>query len=298
MIGKRIHRTFVVNNTQSFQPNCIKCGRALAGDEDPPNLCPDCRQALLAEIQARGAPPKKITLAHMPLTASIIAVNTLVYLAMDASGVSPFTPTTLELLKWGALSAFQTLTTQPWRIITCNYVHIGLPHIALNMWCLWNLGALAERIFDRRTYFLTYTACGVAGSIVSLWFHPVGVGAGASGAIFGLAGALISALYLGRLPVNPQALKSTLKSLLSFAGYNLFFGTVVPGIDNSAHIGGLVCGLILGSVLARHLTSPHDERSAWRNWVFLLTAICLIGMFYLVRYAILHGGVRHIRHGY
>jgi rhomboid protease GluP len=234
-------------------------------------------------------------LAYMPLTAGIITVNVLVYLAMDASGVSPFEPNARDLLKWGALSGLGTLFAQPWRILTSNYVHIGLLHIALNMWCLWNLGALAERIFDRWTYFLTYTACGLAGSIASLWFHPVGVGAGASGAIFGLAGALISAFYLGHLPVHPQALKSTLKSLLSFAGYNLFFGTVVAGIDNSAHIGGLVSGLILGSVLARHLTSPRDERTPFRNWVFALTGVCLLAVFYLERYAFTHGGL-HFRH--
>jgi rhomboid protease GluP len=288
-----------LNHQQPIQPHCANCGRALAGNEDPPNLCPDCRKTLLAQMQARRAAPRwKLMLAYVPLTAGIIALNALVYLAMDASGVSPFTPGTQDLLKWGALSGLGTLFAQPWRIITSNYVHIGLLHIALNMWCLWNLGALAERIFDRWTYFLTYTACGLAGSIASLWFHPVGVGAGASGAIFGLAGALISALYLGHLPVHPQALKSTLKSLLSFAGYNLFFGTVVPGIDNSAHIGGLVCGLILGSVLARHLTSPPDERASWKTWVFALTGVCLLAAFYLERYAFTHGGLQHTHFGH
>jgi membrane associated rhomboid family serine protease len=230
--------------------------------------------------------------AEMPVTTAIIGVNVLVYLAMVFSGVSAMEPTIPDLLKWGALSGKSTLISQPWRILTSNYLHIGLLHIALNMWCLWNLGALAERIFDRWTYFLTYTVCGLSGSILSLWFHPIGVGAGASGAIFGMAGALISALYLGHLPVHPQALKSTLKSLLSFAGYNLFFGTVVPGIDNSAHIGGLVSGLILGAVLARHLTSPREERISWERWVFIAAGLILLLAFRLVRYAALHGHIR------
>jgi rhomboid protease GluP len=153
------------------------------------------------------------------------------------------------------------------------------------MWCLWNLGALAERIFDRWTYFLIYTICGLAGSIVSLWWHPIGVGAGASGAIFGLAGALISALYLGHLPVPPQALKSTLKSLGSFAIYNLIFGAVVPGIDNSAHLGGLMSGLLLGAVLARHLTSPPEERNSWRRWVSIVAGLLLLLAFNFLRHA-------------
>jgi len=113
-------------------------------------------------------------------------------------------------------------------------------------------------------------------------------GAGASGAIFGLAGALISALYLGHLPVLPRALKSILRSLLSFAGYNLFFGAVVKVIDNSAHIGGLICGLILGAVLARHLTSPADERNSWRRGVFIVAALIFGLGFYLVRRAVVH----------
>jgi rhomboid protease GluP len=155
------------------------------------------------------------------------------------------------------------------------------------MWCLWNLGFLAERVFDRWTYFLTYTACGLAGSIASLRFHPTAPGVGASGAIFGIAGALIAALYLGHLPVHPRALKATLKSLISFAAYNLFFGAVVPFIDNSAHLGGLITGLILGAVMARHLTSPQDERISWTGFVFVATGLILAGAFYFVKHSLL-----------
>jgi rhomboid protease GluP len=194
----------------------------------------------------------------------------------------------MELLKWGADFAPLVVTTQPWRMLTSNYVHIGIFHLLVNMWCLWNLGMLAERIFERWTYILTYTVCGLAGSIASLWWHPVGASAGASGAVFGMAGALISALYLGHLPVHPSALKSTLKSLASFAGYNLLFGAVIPGIDNSAHIGGLLTGLGLGATLARHLTSSPDERNTWRNGVFAVAAIILFCAFYFVRRSLLH----------
>src|SRR5207244_12464647 len=101
------------------------------------------------------------------------------------------------------------------------------------MWCLCNRGALDERIFDRWTYFLTYTFCGLAGSLASVSLHPTRLGAGASGAIFGLAGALISALYLGKLPVPPRALKSISKSLVQFAASNLFFGAVVPVTEHT-----------------------------------------------------------------
>lgn len=169
-------------------------------------------------------------------------------------------------------------------MLASNYIHVGIVHILLNMWCLWSLGFLAERIFDPWTYVLVYTSCGVAGSLASLWWHPAGVGAGASGAIFGLAGALIAALYLGHLPISKQAIQGTLKSLLTFAGYNLFFGAVARGIDNSAHIGGLLAGLALGAVLAKHVTAPPEIRNGWRRGVFVVAAAVLFLLFMLVKH--------------
>jgi rhomboid protease GluP len=229
-----------------------------------------------------------IAFSQMPVTSAIVGINLLVFVAMTFSGVSPGMPTGRQLIHWGADYGPLTLTTQPWRILTSNYVHVGIVHILLNMWCLWNLGFLAERVFDRWTYFLTYTVCGVAGSILSLRFHPLTPGAGASGAIFGVAGVLIAALYLGHIPIERSAMKSTLKSLLSFAAYNLFFGAVAPGIDNAAHFGGLLAGLALGAALARPLTLSPDDQSSWRRLVFIVAGLVLLGTFHFVRKHALH----------
>jgi rhomboid protease GluP len=218
-----------------------------------------------------------------PITTTLVGMNVAVFAVMVLMGVSPVEPTTVQLRNWGANYGPLSLGTEPWRMLASNYVHIGIIHIALNMWCLWNLGFLAERVFDPWTYVLTYTACGLGGSLLSLWWNPLRIGAGASGAIFGLAGALIAALYLGHLPISRQAIQGTLKSLLMFAGYNLFFG-VLPGIDNSAHIGGLLTGLALGAVLARHLTAPPEIRDGWRRGVFLAAAVVLCLAFLLVKH--------------
>ena len=220
-----------------------------------------------------------------PITTTLVGMNVAVFVVMTLTGISPVEPTIPQLLKWGANFGPLSLGTQPWRMLASNYVHIGIIHIALNMWCLWNLGFLAERVFDPWTYVLTYTVCGLAGSLSSLWWHPLTVGAGASGAIFGLAGALIAALYLGHLPISKQAIQGTLKSLLIFAGYNLFFGAAIRGIDNSAHIGGLVAGLILGAVLAKHLTASPEVRDGWRRGVFIAAAVVLFLLFTVVRHA-------------
>jgi len=266
---------------------CVSCGRELSsfstGELSP--LCRDCR-ARTAQIvpsnEISTSPPVRAS-QPFSMTRIIVGINVAVFVAMALSGVSPLTPTVQQLVKWGSNFAPLSLGAEPWRILASNYVHIGIIHIFFNMWCLWNLGRLAERIFDPWTYLLVYTASGIGGSIVSLWWHPQGVGAGASGAIFGLAGTLIAVLYLGKLPISRDALKPTLKSLISFAAYNLFFG-LVPGIDNSAHLGGLGVGLALGAVLAKSYSKPAESRARWRNYALIGTALLLVAAYNYVRH--------------
>jgi rhomboid protease GluP len=221
-----------------------------------------------------------------PITTTLVGMNVAVFVVMVLTGVSPVNPSAAQLLKLGANYGPLSLGSEPWRMLASNYIHGGIIHIFFNMWCLWNLGFLAERIFEPWTYVLTYTFSGIAGSLASLWWHPVSVGVGASGAIFGLAGALIAALYLGHLPIPKQAMQSTLKSLLVFAGYNLFFGALLSGIgvDNAAHIGGLLAGLAIGAALSKHLMTPPEIRNRWRNGVFVAAAVFLLLAFQLIKH--------------
>jgi rhomboid protease GluP len=219
---------------------------------------------------------------RLSVTTVLVGINVAVFVLMALSGASIVEPNLQQLLQWGANWGPLSLGPQPWRILTSNYVHIGIIHIFFNMWCLWNLGALAERVFDRWTYVLIYTGSGIAGSLTSLWWHPMVYGAGASGAIFGLAGALLTALYLGKFPIPRSALKGTMKSLVMFAGYNLLFG-LVPGIDNSAHIGGLLSGAALGAFFAGHLTAPPEERQRWRTYALVGTTAILIVAFEMLK---------------
>src|SRR5690242_13723256 len=271
--------------------NCAMCGReAQIQRGSQAAVCPDCMAILSrnsTSATTEPAPPLPLqrtsTVQQFPLTTAIVGLNVAVFLLMAARGISPLEPTVTQLQHWGANWGPLSLSTEPWRILVSNYLHGGLFHIGLNMWCLWNLGRLAERIFDRWTYFLAYTACGLAGSLNSLWWHPLVTGVGASGAIFGLAGALIAVLYLGRFKAPPQALRPTLRSLVTFAGYNLLFGAVGRGIDNSAHIGGLVCGLLVGAALARVPLSTREVRLQWWRGIFALTAILLFAAFAVVK---------------
>jgi rhomboid protease GluP len=190
-------------------------------------------------------------------------------------------PTIPQLLKWGANYGPLSLGAEPWRMLASNYVHGGIIHIALNMWCLWNLGFLAERIFEPWTYVLTYTFCGTRWQ----FSEPVVASAGGRCGRFGSnfrTGRSADRRSLSRpFADSKQAMQSTLKSLLVFAGYNLFFGAADPGIDNSAHIGGLLAGLAIGAVLAKHLMAPPEIRNRWRNGVFVAAAVVLVSGVYV-----------------
>ena len=143
------------------------------------------------------------------------------------------------------------------------------------MWCLWNLGQLCESLYGRWTYVAVYLTCGLGASLASAAWHPYTPSVGASGAIFGLAGALIAAFKLGEFSVPRSALTGTLRSLGAFVVYNLIFGFALPGIDNTAHIGGLITGLIVGALIA--LIAPQPDQAPRRVVIFLVVTLALAG---------------------
>lgn len=228
------------------------------------------------EIPAQTAPP--VSAAAMrpgreayPVTMAIIVVNVALFLLVEATGgVS-----TQNLLRWGADFGPRTLSGEWWRMLASTFLHGGVLHIGFNMLALWSLGPLVEKIVGRAAYLLAYLACGLGGSLLSLWWHPMIVSIGASGAIFGIAGVLMSVLYLKHLPIPKEYLKKNLGSVGAFIAYNLIFGAVAKTVDNAAHVGGLITGLLVGAALV-----PVFDRqaSALRRYVvFPLFAAVLAG---------------------
>ena len=208
-----------------------------------------------------------------PATYALIGINCAVFLAMVASHVSFLSPSPEDLIRFGADSAGYVLINGDWwRIVTAMFVHVGIIHLASNMWCLWNLGLLAEPLMGSAGVVSVYILTGAAGNLLStLWgaykFHELGgfsVGAGASGAVFGIAGALIVLLGSPRLPVPPEELSKLRRSVIYFAGINLLIGlgTLAPGspvhIDNMAHLGGCACGFLFAAPLVPRIGSPKD----------------------------------------
>ena len=271
--------------------NCIRCGRQLPPLMFGKKICHWCVQheaAQRGELSDDAPQPviaapwvrreSSITLTHI-----LFGVNVAVYLAMALASGSALDFPGEVMVRFGANFGPFTLSGQWWRLVTYMFLHGGLMHIAFNMWCLWELGALCESLYGRWTYAAIYLITGVAGGVASVGWNPGVLSVGASGAIFGLAGALIAAFYLGRLPIPKQAVQGTLRSLMIFAGYNLFFGAAVAGVDNSAHLGGLASGLLVGAVLAKHLTEAEEVRKRWRNNVLAVAGAVLLIVFSWVK---------------
>jgi rhomboid protease GluP len=225
----------------------------------PIDTCPECTNAAEAAFHSllTEATPRVF------ITPIVIAINLVVFVAMVATGISPFAPQIDQLLKWGADYGPQTLDSEWWRLLSSVFVHIGVLHLLLNMWCLWSLGRLAERMFGNWTFLSIYLLSGLGGNLASLCWNPSIVSAGASGAVFGVAGALVAFWHLGKVALPRSLIKRDFIGILTFVGYNLAFGFAKDGVDNAAHLGGLLVGLALGALLHRPLpatTAPPRLR--------------------------------------
>lgn len=264
--------------------NCIRCGRQLPGLTFGKKICQWCVQH---EAQQRGELADNARQPVMPtpwvqrghstitLTQVIFGMNVAVFLGMALAGGSVMDFSGEELLRWGANFGPLVLSGEWWRLLTNVFVHGGLIHIAFNMWCLWDLGALCESLYGPWTFGGVYLVCGLGASLSSIAWHPSVPSIGASGAIFGLAGALLAALKLGEFSVPRAALSGVMRSLGAFVVYNLIFGFILPGVDNSAHIGGLITGVIVGAIIA--LMAPHREDAGKRLAIFIVLLVALAG---------------------
>jgi membrane associated rhomboid family serine protease/outer membrane protein assembly factor BamD (BamD/ComL family) len=264
--------------------DCRRCGRKLSFFS-PRDICSQCREAMSQFASQQGdTAVRRLDEPGIPVTKGLMAINFIVFLAMAFSGVSLGNPAGDDLFRWGANVGPLSLGSQPWRLLSANYVHGGIWHIAVNMWSLWSLGALTERIYGKFTYLLIYFACGISGCLFSIAWDPKAFNVGASGAIFGIAGALIAALYLGKLPLAQYAVQATLKNLVMVVGINLLIGAGVSSISNTSHVGGLACGLIMGAAMAGSLTAPDDKRTIWQLGVILSGALVLFSSFIYLRH--------------
>jgi membrane associated rhomboid family serine protease/cytochrome c-type biogenesis protein CcmH/NrfG len=261
--------------------NCTQCGRKLP----PFSFRKVCEWCVRHEAAKRGeesedaiqpvmpAPWASTGSSPMMVTQALLALNVLVFVIMALQGIA-LNPPTQALIDRGANYAPYTLAGQPWRLVTALFLHGGFLHILFNMWCLWDLGALCESLYGHVTFALVYLISGVGSSLASVWWHPAIPSVGASGAVFGIVGALIASYYFGEFTMPRFAIRGHLRSLLIFVAYNMMFGQVFGHIDNAAHIGGLITGLVFGTVIARLAPESGGFR---RAGVILLVALAVAG---------------------
>jgi rhomboid protease GluP len=177
------------------------------------------------------------------ITPIIININLLVFILMVVSGVSAFEPDTGSLISWGADFRPLTMDGQWWRLITSMFLHIGIFHILMNMYALLYIGLLLEPYLGKLRFASAYLFTGIISSLNSVYWHPLTVSAGASGAIFGMYGVFLAMLTTNI--IDKKTRSALLASIGIFVVFNLMNGAK-QGIDNAAHIGGLLSGLVIG----------------------------------------------------
>lgn len=187
------------------------------------------------------------------VTKALVTANVLVFVAAAIGGAGIVVPNPIVLQAWGTNFGPLTTNGQWWRLVSSIFLHFGVFHLALNMWALYVGGRLAERLFGSQAFALIYFAAGIAGSLSSLLWNPAVNSAGASGAIFGVYGAMLAFFLRKNSSIPPSIVRQQRSSGIAFIAYNLINGFSHAGIDNAAHIGGLAVGLVMGLVLARPL---------------------------------------------
>ncbi|TFJ93669.1 rhomboid family intramembrane serine protease [Lentibacillus salicampi] len=201
------------------------------------------RKKLAGQIKQKEKETKDIFAYGKPfLTYILLAVNVLIYLLLELNGNSTSTET---LIKFGAKYNPAIIENgEWWRVVTSMFLHIGLLHLFMNMLAVYYLGTIVERIYGSLRFLLIYFLAGIGGGLASFAF-TTSVSAGASGALFGLFGAL---LFFGC--IHKRIFFQTMgMNLLIIIGINIVFGLSVPQVDNGAHMGGLVAGFIASAVL-------------------------------------------------
>jgi len=211
------------------------------------------------------------------LTMTLIGMNVGVFLLeWLAGGMGAMSADHSVLLAFGAKqNSLISDQHQYWRLITCVFLHIGFIHLLLNNYALWIVGRDIEQIYGSARFLILYVVTGTAASVSSFYFSPDAVSAGASGAIFGLFGAMATFAFKYRKTIPAALSKDIRRRLLPIIAINLMFGFSARGVvDNAAHIGGLIAGIALALAIP---FKPPEESSTpvvWRA----LQLVCIVAV--------------------
>jgi rhomboid protease GluP len=209
--------------------------------------------------------------SNLYITYTIMAVNVLMFILMALNGAGIFEANGLVHIKWGSNYSPLTLSGDWWRLVSNIFIHFGIIHLAMNMYCLYTVGVYLEPMLGKTRYIIAYLSTGIIASVVSLWWHSEGVNsAGASGAIFGLYGLFLVMLASNLIPKKVR--QPLLQSIGIFIVYNLVYG-MKSGVDNSAHLGGLVSGAVFGCL---YVYGIKKERHQQQKLQWIIPSIILV----------------------
>ncbi len=227
-----------------------------------------------------------MTSIRLPVTFGLIAACVIVYFAVAVVGSQTGTPLNVGLVSQpgnvlilGALVPLYVAQGEAWRLVTSAFLHAGFIHLAMNMLALYFLGSFAEITFGRGRFFALYFISGIAGGLALLYFGAANSPAvGASGAIFGLAGGVFGfAVRRGTFSTRDPVLSQ----LLFITAINLAIGATIPGVSNTAHVGGLVGGLVFGYLMAPTVFSQKRLVAATPVLAAFGLETLLLGIWYL-----------------
>jgi rhomboid protease GluP len=235
------------------------------------------------------------TLRIWKLTGLLLLINVSMFVIEALNGVSIFSPRMGDLLIWGANYAPLTLTGDSWRLLSSMFLHIGLIHLVVNCWALYIWGVYAEFYYGRRFYLAMYLSAGLVGSLLSIVHNVFNqkvlhdensfvISAGASGAIMGLGGALIIAAWRPKANLHPAHALS-LRALLVIMAINFGLGMSIAGIDNAAHLGGIITGALMGLIFSLTENKNQKQRQFIRIFSFVILAIVGCMTFYQLQSA-------------
>jgi rhomboid protease GluP len=190
----------------------------------------------------------------VPATRLLVVINLVVFAAMLAGGAGLWHSSNNVQLAWGANFGPATQDGEWWRLGTAMFLHFGVIHLGLNLWALWDGGQLVERMYGTARFITIYFVSGLTGNLLSLVANKgLAISGGASGAIFGIYGALLVFLWRERQNLHPHDFRWFFWGAAGFATASLVLGFLITGIDNAAHIGGFLAGTLGGVLL-----SPTD----------------------------------------
>jgi rhomboid protease GluP len=199
---------------------------------------------------------------EVPVTVALVAINLALFafMAFASSDLLHLAPGIS--LDWGANFGPATQEGEWWRLLTAVFVHLSLIHVAVNLWALWDIGRLVEGLLGRWRYTLLFVGSGVFGNLTSLALQDhQRVSSGASGAIFGLYGALIAFLWRERASIAPDEYRWISRVAIAFSALMLVVGLFIPSMDNAAHAGGLLAGMVLANLLGHTAVGPIASRA-------------------------------------